>query len=218
MKVAATALLLAASVVGTLATGTDFVALPNGGQTVKVSRSIHDRSGRESWDVDPVWSVSPVPPTPPQENVCKGTVKDMLTCSIGSTGYVSATDNWTDQNAAGSCLQKAKPTFEKCRGAAASWKDKVVPGAGEPGHPAYGTCLFVADDGGYVTYLTNTFHVKTKQPSPGRSTSAMVSRHSSLFPPRTARSVCPQACVDHSGWHAWDRHRSDLDSLTLSFP
>lgn len=74
------------------------------------------------------------PPFPPrQENVCKSTIKDLLTCSL-KDDYDSAADAWKASN---TCFNTAQGTLSKCRGGTVVYKDKLLPGANEPGYPAY---------------------------------------------------------------------------------
>lgn len=56
-----------------------------------------------------------------QDNVCKQTVKDLLTCA-NTEEYDSATGNW---KAANTCVDKYKATFEKCKGASIEYENKV---------------------------------------------------------------------------------------------
>lgn len=70
----------------------------------------------------PSHTAHPHTPKHLQDNVCKQTVKDLLTCA-NTEEYDSATGDWKAPN---TCVDKYKATFEKCKGASIEYENKVA--------------------------------------------------------------------------------------------
>jgi hypothetical protein len=67
-------------------------------------------------------------PLPRQENICKDTLKNLLTCA-GQKEYVAASDTWIAGN--NLCLGDVQTVLAKCKGAAIEYVDS---GAANPAY------------------------------------------------------------------------------------